>query len=851
MGEFVGRVFVRDADGGIGDPLEGVTIQFAGPASARVETGSGGTYLAQLPPGRYRVRATRSGFESATTTAILRGDRQTLNLFLTASEQRAESGIHGRVFLRNPDGSIGEEVAGASVAASRVGGARRTTTDASGRYRLKLPRGVHLVDARAPGVSPQQRRVRVRDGFSVVNFFLTGPTPRPAEPEPCGWVSSLDGEVRTSEVVVPGGGIAELTYQVVDGRAVLEGGIVLGDADDLAAEVARARRDPGGLDVTETPGVGVIRQPLVAQAGRDKLWEGATMPYQIAESSQQGRDRIEEAMDHISANTNIVFLPVTDDAADRVVFRFSDEPGVSNADLGRQGGVQEVRLDPSFGTGGIVHEILHALGVFHEQTRNDRDEFVSINWDDIRPGKSGNFRKAVARGGADIGTYDFASVMHYGSTTFGKDDPANPGSRLETITPRDPAISTNSFGSGGDSAPFLSAGDIAGLRALYPARREFDGGHLWGSGNYATGVALGDIDGDGRDELLVTRRASGNGRYHVFNDAVRGYRRIVTGGSSWGSGAYATCCALGDIDGDGRAELVVGRRAGENLRFQVSRITPPPAARWREDILFRGGEDWGDGAYTTDVAVGVDGSGTPLIGVARRSSTNARFFVYAGANDGFRLLFSGGRSWGSGNYATGIAFGDVDGDGRLELGVTRRAGGNARWFVLKDVAGDYTDFQTIHSGGVDWGSGNYATGIAFGDVDGDGRDEVAVARRAGENARYFVFGDRNENFALVESGGQQWGSGNYATAVALGDVDGDGRAGSPSPARPERTPASSSSTTRAATSGPSGRMGAAGARQLGDLGRLRGRVRVGRDRHIAVGRKAGENHRFAVHDYLP
>lgn len=853
MGAFAGRVFAREPDGSIGEALERVELVFRGDSdSGSATTGSNGSYRVELPNGAYEVVAEADGFEVQRTRAILRSDLQTLNVFLDRAAATASTGIHGRVFVRQADGSIGDPVAGAKIAARRRGFAKTTLTNDSGGYSLEVPRGIYILDGRAEGLVQQSTRVIVRDGMGVANLFLKerDVPQRPLHPDVCTFAKADDGSERTGEVLVPGGGIAELTYRVVDGKAVLEGGIVLGDADRLAEEVAAARRDPPeDADVPQTSGVGTVRQALVALGSRDKLWEAGLVPFQIDESNALLRRRIDEAMDHITANTNVEFIPASDRFDDRIVIRFSRDPNSSRADLGRQGGVQEIVLNPWFDVGGIVHEILHGLGVFHEQTRNDRDTFVNVNFGNIIDGREGNFRKAVNRGGVDIGPYDYFSVMHYSAWAFGKDDPANPGSPLVTIDPVDPAVSRTDLGSARDTAPFLSPRDIAGLNRLYPSHLDFDGGHLWGDGNYTTGVALGDVDGDGRDELIVARRAGGNGRYFVLNDADRDFATLIRGGESWGSGNYATCCATGDIDGDGRDEVVIGRKAGSNLRFLVSKISASP---WREDILFTGGESWGDGNFTTDVAVGVDASGTPLIGVARKAGGNARFFVFAGAGDGFRLLFSGGASWGGGNYATGIAFGDVDGDGRLELGVARRAGDNARWFVLKDMAGDYTDFRTMHSGGVDWGSGNYATGIAFGDTDGDGRDEVAIARRAGGNGRYFVFDDADENFRLLETGGEGWGSGNYATAVALGDVDGDGRAELAVARKAGENPRVFLFDDDDENYRPLWDDG----RRWGEdffatcvaLGNARG---AGRSRHIAVGRKASVNHRFSVSDYNP
>ena len=66
--------------------------------------------------------------------------------------------------------------------------------------------------------------------------------------------------------------------------------------------------------------------------------------------------------------------------------------------------------------GTVVHEILHSIGILHEQSRPDRDNYVTINFDNIKSDKKENFKKY---GWDSVDTreiaYDLGSVMHYGS----------------------------------------------------------------------------------------------------------------------------------------------------------------------------------------------------------------------------------------------------------------------------------------------------------------------------------------------------------------------------------------------------------------------------------------------------
>ena len=65
----------------------------------------------------------------------------------------------------------------------------------------------------------------------------------------------------------------------------------------------------------------------------------------------------------------------------------------------------------------IQHEMMHALGLFHMQSRPDRDSYVKINSENIRSGTEGNFEKCDTCLTYEVG-YDARSFMHYHSTAF-------------------------------------------------------------------------------------------------------------------------------------------------------------------------------------------------------------------------------------------------------------------------------------------------------------------------------------------------------------------------------------------------------------------------------------------------
>jgi hypothetical protein len=75
-----------------------------------------------------------------------------------------------------------------------------------------------------------------------------------------------------------------------------------------------------------------------------------------------------------------------------------------------------------FNEGTVIHEFLHAAGFYHEQQRNDRDNFIQINFDNITLFNRHNFWKEDRDNAHTCGTYDVSSIMHYSGYAFSRND---------------------------------------------------------------------------------------------------------------------------------------------------------------------------------------------------------------------------------------------------------------------------------------------------------------------------------------------------------------------------------------------------------------------------------------------
>ncbi len=291
-------------------------------------------------------------------------------------------------------------------------------------------------------------------------------------------------------------------------------------------------------------------------------------------------------------------------------------------------------------------------------------------------------------------------------------------------------------------------------------------------------IAIGDLDGDGKSDLVVVNYSTNTmSVYHNASSigSINGYSFATS--VDFATGFNPISVTIGDVDGDGKPDLIVANQYSNSVSVYrntttIGSITNSSFAAKVDFALY----SQPPGAQPLSIAISdFDGDGKPDIAVANAMSNTISIFRNTSSKGNITSTsFAPRVDFTTGSQPTYINIGDIDGDGKPDIVTANFYGNSISVFRNTSTLGNIT--AGSFAGKVDFAAGINPRSIAIGDLNGDGKVDLAVANVSNNTISVFqntsIPGSITAN-SLADKIDLATELGPYN--LTFGDVDGDGK----------------------------------------------------------------------------
>lgn len=170
--------------------------------------------------------------------------------------------------------------------------------------------------------------------------------------------------------------------------------------------------------LTNSKGAGITDDWHWLWFGTTKYWPDNIVYYTMEDCLNDDK-RIIGAIQHWEEKTSLKFIKIIEESSQDNYVKFMWDANGCGSNLGMIGNKQEVQIADWASKGNVIHEIGHTIGLIHEQSRNDRDQYIKVYDDNIKVDWKKQYEIQI---GSTISTtkFDFGSIMIYGGMTNDK-----------------------------------------------------------------------------------------------------------------------------------------------------------------------------------------------------------------------------------------------------------------------------------------------------------------------------------------------------------------------------------------------------------------------------------------------
>lgn len=279
-------------------------------------------------------------------------------------------------------------------------------------------------------------------------------------------------------------------------------------------------------------------------------------------------------------------------------------------------------------------------------------------------------------------------------------------------------------------------------------------------------VEICDIDLDGKPDLIIP---------DYFNNYLTVTRNTSTAGVisfatkvtfAWASGGQPNEVSIGDFDGDGKPDVALGGNGGGTFVSVYRNTSAPGTISFAPRVDFTASSGQGNGNKVIDI----DGDGKPDL-LSVHWSGNCLWVLRNTSTGVGNISFASGLSFSTTSQPHKIDVGDLDGDGKPDVVITAFTSNTMSVFRNTSSPGAIS-FATRQ----DYSPGTVPYFVHIGDLDGDNKADVAVVNR--DVATLAVYRNTSTagsiSFASKQDFATMAGTMTHY-GVAFGDLDGDGK----------------------------------------------------------------------------
>ena len=298
-----------------------------------------------------------------------------------------------------------------------------------------------------------------------------------------------------------------------------------------------------------------------------------------------------------------------------------------------------------------------------------------------------------------------------------------------------------------------------------PAKTSFSTAHFAASQKFTSssqnhqGIVTADFDGDGKPDIAVTSRNSSMVSIYK-NTSTVGSISVATNIDS-ATGAAAQEVLVGDIDGDGKLDIVVGNSNAGTISVFKNTST-------LGSISFATKIDLSVAAHPEHIALG-DINGDGKLDIAASGYVQNKVSVFKNTSTVGNISFAAKADFATGSATEAVKICDIDGDNKPDIIASNFSDNTIS--VLRNTG----SVSTISfAAKVDFDTSAGPQGIAIGDIDGDGKIDIVTANYSSNYISILLNTSTVGTVSMATKVEFITASNSSTISVAVGDINGDG-----------------------------------------------------------------------------